>query len=178
MSNSSIRSIDRTLSGATTLGQSWPGSNGNEGVFWSFTIRLFNVISRILISGRDLSPLQKCSWYILQPQPTGPLIGRGWLTFCRDAVDVDYSPLPSRLGPQANIINKNLNHTKCVCLQVYKRRHLYCKSMFTNAMGKNDIKKITRLHEANKQRDQKSYFLIHIQWPYTCSQAKNSPASC
>ena len=29
---SSIWSIDRTLSGATTLGQSGPGSNGNEGV--------------------------------------------------------------------------------------------------------------------------------------------------
>ena len=28
----SIWPIDRTLSGATTLGQSWPGSAGNEGV--------------------------------------------------------------------------------------------------------------------------------------------------
>ena len=32
MSNSSIWPIDRTLSGATTLGQSGPGSDGNEGV--------------------------------------------------------------------------------------------------------------------------------------------------
>ena len=32
MSNSSIWPIDRTLSGATTLGQSGPESNGNEGV--------------------------------------------------------------------------------------------------------------------------------------------------
>ena len=31
-SNSSIWSIDETLSGATTLGQSGPGSDGNEGV--------------------------------------------------------------------------------------------------------------------------------------------------
>ena len=30
MSNSSIQPIDRTLSGATTLGQSGPGSDGNE----------------------------------------------------------------------------------------------------------------------------------------------------
>ena len=30
---SSIWPIDRTLSGATTLSQSWLGSNGNEGVF-------------------------------------------------------------------------------------------------------------------------------------------------
>ena len=29
---SSIQPIDRALSGATTLGQSGPGSNGNEGV--------------------------------------------------------------------------------------------------------------------------------------------------
>ena len=32
MSNSSIRPINRTLSGATTQGQSGPESNGNEGV--------------------------------------------------------------------------------------------------------------------------------------------------
>ena len=32
MSNSSIWPIDRTLSGATTPGQSGPGSDGNEGV--------------------------------------------------------------------------------------------------------------------------------------------------
>ena len=32
MSNSSIWPIDRTLSGATTLGQSGPGSDGNEGI--------------------------------------------------------------------------------------------------------------------------------------------------
>ena len=32
MSNSSIWLIDWTLSGATTPGQSGPGSNGNEGV--------------------------------------------------------------------------------------------------------------------------------------------------
>ena len=32
MSNSSIRPIDMTLSGATTPGQSWPGSDGNEEV--------------------------------------------------------------------------------------------------------------------------------------------------
>ena len=32
MQFSSIQSIDRALSGATTLGQSGPGSNGNEGV--------------------------------------------------------------------------------------------------------------------------------------------------
>ena len=32
MSNSSICPLDRTLLSATTLGQSRPGSNGNEGV--------------------------------------------------------------------------------------------------------------------------------------------------
>ena len=32
MSNCSIWPIDKTLSGATTPGQSEPGSNGNEGV--------------------------------------------------------------------------------------------------------------------------------------------------
>ena len=32
MSDSTIRPIDRTLSGATTSGQSGPRSNGNEGL--------------------------------------------------------------------------------------------------------------------------------------------------
>ena len=32
MSISSIQPIDRTLSGATTLGQSGPGNNSNEGI--------------------------------------------------------------------------------------------------------------------------------------------------
>ena len=50
MSNSSILPIDTTLSGATTLGQSGPGSDGNEGVF-HIPIRLFNVISTTLIGG-------------------------------------------------------------------------------------------------------------------------------
>ena len=50
----SIWHIDRTLSGATTLGQSGVGSNGNEGVLsilqgWSLTIRLFNVIPKTLM---------------------------------------------------------------------------------------------------------------------------------
>ena len=34
MSNSSIWLINRTLSGASTPGQSGPGSNSNEGVFY------------------------------------------------------------------------------------------------------------------------------------------------
>ena len=32
MSNGSIWLIDRTQSGTTNPGQSWPGSNGNEGI--------------------------------------------------------------------------------------------------------------------------------------------------
>ena len=53
---SSIPPIDKTLSGATTPGYSVPRSNGSEGVLrippkhsWKHTIRLFSVISRILI---------------------------------------------------------------------------------------------------------------------------------
>ena len=60
---SSILAIDRTLSSATTLGQSGPGSDCNEGVlcilqhYWSLTLRLFHVISRTFI-GRVL-PLNR-----------------------------------------------------------------------------------------------------------------------
>ena len=57
---SSIWLIDRTLLGATALGHSGHGSDGNEGVLWilqsssisgALTIRLFSVISRTLIGG-------------------------------------------------------------------------------------------------------------------------------
>ena len=65
MSNSSIGPIDRTISGATTLSQSGPGSNGNEGVLHSKT-------------GASLSDS-------LVSYP-------GHLPLCRDAVGVFYSP--------------------------------------------------------------------------------------
>ena len=40
--------------------------------YWNLTIRLFSVISRTLIvCVGGLTPLQKCSQCILQPQPTG-----------------------------------------------------------------------------------------------------------
>ena len=64
--------IDRTLSGATTLGQSGPGSDGNEeGHYWNLSIRLFSVISRTHVrGGGGLTPQQMCSQCILQAQPT------------------------------------------------------------------------------------------------------------
>ena len=61
----SIYRSNRTkLSGASTLGQSGPGSNSNEGCtlhflklqhYWNLTIRLFNVISRTFV-GRGSYP--------------------------------------------------------------------------------------------------------------------------
>ena len=104
LSNSSIWPTDRTLSGVTTPVQSGPGGNGNgQDPRW-----------------KSLTPLQRCSWCILQFQPTGPsleesypfakmqlmystvpadrtLVGRV-LPLCRDAVDVFYSP--SRQDPR------------------------------------------------------------------------------
>ena len=68
----SIWPIDKNLPGAITLGQSEPGIDGNEGVLCipqSSIIRLFSVISRTLILG-SLTPLQRRSRSILQPQPT------------------------------------------------------------------------------------------------------------
>ena len=47
MRNSSIGPIDRTLSGATTMGQSRPGSDGNEGVL--------SILQSSSITGASLS---------------------------------------------------------------------------------------------------------------------------
>ena len=58
MSNSSIWRLDRTLSGAITLGQCGAGRDGNGGVphipqryhhYWSLMIRLFSFLSRTLM---------------------------------------------------------------------------------------------------------------------------------
>ena len=74
MSNNSIWPIDRALSGATTSGQSVPGSNGTEGVL---CIPQSSSIARA-------SPSDCLKSY------PGPLL-RGILPLSRDAVSVLYS---------------------------------------------------------------------------------------
>ena len=56
--------MDRTLSGATTPGQSGPGSDGNEGVLHMI---LFSVVSWTLVGLEVLAHRQRCSQCILQP---------------------------------------------------------------------------------------------------------------
>ena len=72
---SSIWLIDRTLSGATTLGQSGPGSDGNEGIL--------HIPQSFSITG--VSP-SDC----LESYP-GHLL-EGVLLFCKEAVSVFYCP--------------------------------------------------------------------------------------
>ena len=76
MSNSSIWPIDRALSGATTLGQSGPGSDGNEGVL---CIPQSSSIT-------EASPSDCLASY------TGFQLGVV-LPLCRDAIGVFYSRL-------------------------------------------------------------------------------------
>ena len=79
MSNSSIRPIDRTLLGASTLGLSGLGSNENEGVLrilqTSCITRASPLYCLVSLTGHSLggglNPLQRCSRCILQPQQTG-----------------------------------------------------------------------------------------------------------
>ena len=71
MSNSSIKTLDRTLSGASTPGQSGPGSDGNEGVFHipqssnitGASHQVVNVISRILIGRGSYTSAEMQSVY-------------------------------------------------------------------------------------------------------------------
>ena len=76
MSNSSIWPIDKTLSGATTLGESRPGSNSNEGIFC------------IPQSCKARASPSDCLMLYIW--------GQGVLPFCIDAVGIFYSP--SQLG--------------------------------------------------------------------------------
>ena len=77
---SSIWPIDRTLSGGTTPGQCGAGSDGNEGILHILQNSSITGTSPsdCLVSypdnylfGGGLTPLQRCSQFILQPQPTG-----------------------------------------------------------------------------------------------------------
>ena len=48
-----------------------PGSNGNEGVLYISKISEALVIRMLYTSWDGLTPLQRCSWCILQSKPTG-----------------------------------------------------------------------------------------------------------
>ena len=76
MQFSSIEPIDRALSGATILGQSGPGSNGNEGVL--------RILQSLSITGASPSDC-------LVSYP-GHSFGEV-LPFCRGTVGVFYSTL-------------------------------------------------------------------------------------
>ena len=79
MSDSLVLPIDRFLSGATTPGQSGPGSNGNKGV-----------LHIPQMSKAGASPSDCLMSYL------GYLLGGGVLPLSRDAVGVFYTH--SRLG--------------------------------------------------------------------------------
>ena len=82
---SSIRPIDRILLGATTPGQSGPGSDGNEGVF--------RIPQSSSITGT--SPSDCLVSY--------PGFQLGVLSLCSDPVGVVYSPLPPTMADWALI---------------------------------------------------------------------------
>ena len=77
MSNSSIWSIDKTLSGSTTPDQSWPWSNGNEGVLHIPKSPRKEPRHKVVwchIRGTRFGSLisqLRCRWCILHHQPTG-----------------------------------------------------------------------------------------------------------
>ena len=77
MSNRSIWPIDRTLSGATTPGQSKPGSDSNE--------RVLHIPQSSSITGTSPSGH-------LVSYPEHSLKRMGVLPLCRDTVGVFYSP--------------------------------------------------------------------------------------
>ena len=76
--------MDRALSGGTIPGQTGPGSGGNEGILrilQSSSITgttladcLMLYLGQSLLEGGGLTPLQRSSRCILQPQPTGQKI--------------------------------------------------------------------------------------------------------
>ena len=103
--NSKIKPIDRTLSGAISLGQIGPRNNGKEGCiphsskvqhYWSLTIKLFSVISRTLIQRWNVLPLCREVVVILYSPSwldhRTLLGGGGVLLLCREAISVFFNP--------------------------------------------------------------------------------------
>ena len=91
----SIRPIDKTLSGATTPGQSGSGSDGNEGVLH---VSQSSSITRNLPSDRlvlypghslvaSLTPLKRSSRCILQPPPPPSRLGSRTDSITADSFD-------------------------------------------------------------------------------------------
>ena len=91
--------------------------------YWNPTIKLFSVIWRSLFVG-SLTPLQKSSWCILQPQPIGlrfSVISRtdveGVLLHCREAV--------SRLGKNSGGARSCVYGEFCSCtIQCFTSKYL------------------------------------------------------
>ena len=116
--------------------------------YWNLTIRLFTGHSLRWWWWWGLTPLQRSSWCILQPQPTGPqdtrwgksypsaekqsvyytapadwatghLLVEGVLPLSREAVGVFYSPKR----------HKDISHKKCRLSRysLMKRKYLWCQ---------------------------------------------------
>ena len=119
----SIWSIDRILSGTITPGQSGPGSDDNEGVLHIPQISSITGTSpshclvlypRHSLEGGALTPLQRCSRYILQPQPTGQFC----VSVCGNVV---WNIL---------VIIFLLIVFVCVCVYIYIYIYIYIYSMY------------------------------------------------
>ena len=77
------------LNNQTVLFLTIPISHSQNLQNWSLIIRLFYVLSRTLVVGEGLTPLQRCSWCILQPHliglefiitaPQNNTVKRNWL---------------------------------------------------------------------------------------------------
>ena len=120
MSNSPIWPIDRTLSGASIQARVDMGAMAMKSYsafpkfqhYWSLIIRLLDVIIRTLIGG-SLTSLQRCSWCILQPQPTGLMCNWVFISKKRE---------PQYFQQLILILTLNLIH-KC---QLRRRSHFSC----------------------------------------------------
>ena len=96
-----IRTIEKTISGATTTGKSGPGSDCSEGVLHIHQNSGITGASPSDFHINDsrwgsLTPLERRIRFILQSRLTGPILIVGVLLLCRDLVSEFYSP--SRLG--------------------------------------------------------------------------------
>ena len=115
MSNSSIWPIDKTLSGATTLGQSRPGSNGNERVLripQSSSITGATP-SDCLVSYYSAAPANRARWG--RVYPSARIIPSVLVQKTGIQLDIDLKTPFDMLMHQWKLDTGNKNNRKCTC---------------------------------------------------------------
>ena len=143
MSNSSIRPLDKTLTGAITPSDWGPGRGGNE---------------KVLCISQNYCITEASPSYCLVSYPEHSL-GGGVQQFRRDIVDVFFSP--SRLGSTARWSRKMFIYSLCILFLLLKKKKRKKKVLKLKWRNKKKYIILT-LWEFDQRRKGEEKYLIPV----------------